>query len=129
LRSILATTGNIAQIERYALRSCVIRGKDGAMGIAIKGIDAEANTSIFEERLIDGALPRIEEARRNGAIIINDGSGVGYYTSDDLGEITRQLKMNERRARSVLVQNRHLRRRIKELKSRDQVTLEEVTCG
>ena len=69
LRSILATTGNIAQIERYALRSCVIRGKDGAMGIAIKGIDAEANTSIFEERLIDGALPRIEEARRKEILL------------------------------------------------------------
>jgi lipoprotein-releasing system permease protein len=69
LRSIFATTGNIAQIERYALRNCVIRGKDGAMGIAIKGIDAEANTSIFEERLIDGALPRIEEARRKEILL------------------------------------------------------------
>ena len=71
----------------------------------------------------------IEEARRNGAIIINDGSGVGYYTSDDLGEITRQLKMNESRAKSVLVQNTHLRRKIAELESQDQVTLEEVARG
>ena len=37
LRSILATTINIAHTERYALRSCVARGKDGSMGIALKG--------------------------------------------------------------------------------------------
>lgn len=71
----------------------------------------------------------IEEARRRGEIIINDGSGAGYWTSDDLGEITRQLKMNERRAKSVLVQNTHLRRKIAELESRNQVTLEEVARG
>lgn len=71
----------------------------------------------------------IEEARNRGEIIINDGSGAGYWTSDDLGEITRQLKMNERRAKSVLVQNTHLRRKIDELKSRDQVTIEEVARG
>ena len=57
----------------------------------------------------------IEEARRNGAIIINDGSGVGYYTSDDLEELTRQYKMNQSRAMSILVQQKFLRRRIKEL--------------
>lgn len=71
----------------------------------------------------------IEEARNRGEIIINDGSGAGYWTSDDLGEITRQLTMNERRAKSVLVQNRHLRRKIAELKRRDQVTIEEVARG
>lgn len=71
----------------------------------------------------------IEDARNRGEIIINDGSGAGYWTSDDLGEITRQLNMNKRRAKSVLVQNRHLRRKIAELKSRDQVTIEEVARG
>ena len=71
----------------------------------------------------------IEEARNRGEIIINDGSGVGYYTSDDLGEITRQLNMNERRAKSVLVQNTHLRRKIAELESRDQLTIEEVSIN
>lgn len=68
----------------------------------------------------------IAAARVRGELIISSPYGDGYYLSDDLGEITRQLKMNERRARSVLVQNTHLRRKIAELESRDQVTIEEV---
>ena len=59
----------------------------------------------------------IEEARRRGEIILNDGSGVGYWTSDDIGELKRQYKMNQNRAMSVLVQQKYLRRRIKELET------------
>lgn len=62
----------------------------------------------------------IEDARRRGEIILNDGSGVGYWTSDDLGELKRQYKMNQNRAMSVLVQQKYLRRRIKELEERDE---------
>ena len=69
LRSIIATTGNIAHTERYALRSCVARGEDGAMGIALKGIDKEADLSLFAERLEEGILPRFEEARRKEILL------------------------------------------------------------
>ena len=69
LRTIIATTGNIAHTERYALRSCVARGEDGAMGIALKGIDKEADLSLFAERLEEGILPRFEEARRKEILL------------------------------------------------------------
>lgn len=69
LHNILSSTGNIAHIERYALRSCVVRGEEGAMGIALKGIGAEANTAIFAERMVEGTLPRIEEARRKEILL------------------------------------------------------------
>ena len=69
LLNILSSTGNIAHTERYAVRSCVIRGEDGAMGIALKGIGAEADTAIFAERMVEGALPRIEEARRKEILL------------------------------------------------------------
>ena len=69
LRSILATTANIAHTERYALRSCVARGKDGAMGIGLKGVDANADLALFAERLEEGALPRFEEARRKEILL------------------------------------------------------------
>lgn len=57
----------------------------------------------------------IETARKDGALILNDQDGAGYYISDDLGELKRQLKQNQSRAGSVLRQNTHLRRKIKEL--------------
>ena len=69
LLNIITSTDNIAHTERYALRSCVIRGEKGAVGIALKGIGAEANTSLFAERLESGSLPRIEESRRKEILL------------------------------------------------------------
>ena len=65
----------------------------------------------------------IEDARRRGEIILNDGSGVGYWCSDDLGELKRQYKMNQNRAMSVLVQQKYLRRRIKELEAQHEASV------
>ncbi len=56
----------------------------------------------------------IEDARKRGEIIINDGSGVGYYTTDDIGDMKRQYSMNNNRAMSILVQQKFLRKKIKE---------------
>ena len=69
LRTILVSTANISHTERYALRSCVIRGEQGAVGIALKGIGNEADTKLFSERLESGAMPRIEEARRKEILL------------------------------------------------------------
>lgn len=59
----------------------------------------------------------IEAARRDGALIVNDGSGAGYYISNNLEDLKRQQKMNHSRAMSILVQQKYLRRRIKELEA------------
>lgn len=69
----------------------------------------------------------IQEARDRGEIIINAQDGAGYYISNDVGEMKRQLKLNQSRAMSVLRQQAHLRRKIEEAESKDQVTMEEVT--
>ena len=69
LRDILVSTRNIAHTERYALRSGVIRGENGAVGIALKGIDQEANTSLISERLESGTMPRIEDSRRKEILL------------------------------------------------------------
>jgi lipoprotein-releasing system permease protein len=69
LRNIIISTGNIAHTVRYALRSGVIRGEKGSMGILLKGIDSEADTKLFAERLTEGAMPRMEEARRKELIL------------------------------------------------------------
>lgn len=68
----------------------------------------------------------IEEARKRGEIIINDQDGRGYYTSDRLEDLQKQLNANHRRAMSILVQQKHLKRKIEELEGSDQITTEEV---
>ena len=69
LRNILTMTANISSFERYALRSCVIRGEKGAVGIALKGIGEEADLSLFAERQEEGILPRFEESRRKEILL------------------------------------------------------------
>lgn len=58
---------------------------------------------------------QIEDARQAGAIIINDGTGKGYFVSNDVSELKRQLATNRSRALSILAQQKHLKRRIREL--------------
>ena len=70
----------------------------------------------------------IQEARDRGELILNAQDGRGYYTSDDISELDRQYRSNYNRARAILRQQKYIRRRLQELRQRDQVTLEEV-CG
>ena len=69
LRTIINSTGNIAHSERFALRSGIVRGEKGSMGILLKGIDSKADTRLFAERLTDGIMPRMEEARRKEILL------------------------------------------------------------
>ncbi len=56
----------------------------------------------------------IQQARIEGHIIINDQTGRGYYRSDDPADILKQYKQNDHRAKSILVQQKHLRARLKD---------------
>lgn len=69
----------------------------------------------------------IQDARDRGELILNEQDGAGYYTSDDEGELKRQYRTNRNRALSILRQQRHIRRRLRALEQRNQVTMEEVT--
>ena len=68
----------------------------------------------------------IEDARKRGEIIINDQDGRGYYTSDGLEDLQKQLTANHRRAMSILVQQKHLKRKIDELELTAQIDMDEV---
>ena len=54
----------------------------------------------------------IEQARRTGIIILNDGDG--YYTTDDLNAMYRAYKRETARALSILETRKALRRKLKE---------------
>lgn len=58
----------------------------------------------------------IEEAREKGEIIINLQDGSGYYrpSDDDIDEIEAQYKINNSRAMSILVQQKPMRKVLKE---------------
>lgn len=55
----------------------------------------------------------IEKARKNGAIILNLQDGKGYFLSDKKEHLEQQYRQNNNRAMSILVQQKFLRRKIK----------------
>lgn len=74
----------------------------------------------------------IQEARERGEIIINSSDGAGYFRSNEIADIERQMRTNNNRALAVLRQQTHLRRKLRELEGSDQIDMEEVAdigCG
>ena len=67
----------------------------------------------LSDRIVRGM---IEDARIAGEIICNLQDGRGYYVPrpDDLESVARQYWQNRHRAISVLVQNKNLRRRLRQ---------------
>lgn len=71
----------------------------------------------------------IEIARIEGAIIINQSDGKGYYVSEDEADIRRQINTNHHRAMSILRQQKLLRQKLRELENAAQMTIEEAEHG
>lgn len=69
----------------------------------------------------------IAEAREQGALIICDQDGAGYYISEDPADLRRQMVTNRSRAMSILRQQKFLRQKIAEAENAEQMTLEEVS--
>lgn len=87
LRNIILSTVNISNIERYALRSGIARGKEGSAGIMLRGIDKDADIALFAERLESGATPRFEEARRKEILLSQSLASQIGATTDSRIEI------------------------------------------
>lgn len=83
------------------------RGKENA----IRRVDLARRVNLPDRTV----RQMIEVARREGALIMNAQDGAGYYMSEEVGELKRQYRTNHNRAMSILVQQKHLRRKIKEL--------------
>ncbi|MGN1058691.1 MAG: helix-turn-helix domain-containing protein [Candidatus Avelusimicrobium sp.] len=56
----------------------------------------------------------IEDARHDGEIIINRQDGKGYYKPVLITDIEKQYEQNERRAKSILNYQKHLRKALKD---------------
>lgn len=56
----------------------------------------------------------IEQARRWGYVIVNDGDGTGYYQSDCIADIEAQYNRETSRAMAILTTRKLLREKLKE---------------
>lgn len=55
----------------------------------------------------------IEQARSAGTVIINLQDGKGYFLSDDPAILKKQKQLNDRRAKSILIQQKFINRKLK----------------
>ena len=56
----------------------------------------------------------IAKARERGVNIVNDGSGVGYWISDDTADLAEQYRKEHKRALKILYRLKTMRRMLKE---------------
>lgn len=87
LRNLITSNSNIDKVERYAMRGAILRTKSGSRGIAMKGIDSTANLSHFDQRLIEGRTPRLEESRHKEIAIAESISKSLNISTNDRIEI------------------------------------------
>lgn len=67
------------------------------------------------EILSDRKMRRmIETARQEGMVIANDQDGLGYFIPETEEELKRLFNQNQSRALSILRQQKHIRRRLRE---------------
>lgn len=76
--------------------------------------------------LSDRAVRReIEDARNEGEFIITDEDGKGYYKSEDLADVKRQLAQDMARVKAISRRTKHLRRFLKDRgEGYEQISLE-----
>jgi lipoprotein-releasing system permease protein len=99
LQTLIRSSEEIAHVERYALRSGIVRGEEGAVGIALKGVDCNADLSLFAERIESGAMPRFEESRRKEILLSKELAEKIGASTDSRIEI---VLMEEERPRREL---------------------------
>lgn len=58
----------------------------------------------------------IEELRNEGYLICNLQDGKGYFLAETEEDLKAQMAINNSRAMSILVQQKHIRRKLKEIK-------------
>lgn len=92
-------------ISTDQIRAAVPYGRANAVSRA--GLAAELGVSDREMRR------GIELARNEGAIILCDQDGRGYYQSNDLADISRQYRQDTNRALAILKRRKHMRALLK----------------
>jgi len=61
------------KLNRYALKSGIIKGEEVIDGILLKGVDADYDWSFFEKNLAEGTLPVVSDSARNKNALISQG--------------------------------------------------------
>jgi len=70
MNAIKAIRG-VKHVQRYALTQGILKTEDDFLGIQLKGIGKEYDTSFLKENLIKGKLPKVEDAVSSNQILIS----------------------------------------------------------
>jgi lipoprotein-releasing system permease protein len=62
----------ITNIQVFATKTGMIKTEDYTQGIAFKGVDSNYNWAFFEQNLVEGRLPKLQETERSKEILLSE---------------------------------------------------------
>lgn len=71
LESAIRTTDGVSACWPYAVREGVVKCPDGVQGVVLKGVDPTYDWTFFEEALVEGRLPRVDDSLRNKEVLLS----------------------------------------------------------
>ena len=99
LEELLNNEPNIERYSPYIAKEGVIKSEENMTGVVLKGIDANYDTSLFEEHIIEGELPRIGNTPRTKDVLLSQpvaqkmdakvGDRIEIVFVDDRGDMLR----------------------------------------
>lgn len=94
LVELLGEIPGVTSVSRYVLVPAVIRSEFASHSIALKGVDSDYDLSVFESRLVDGAMPDLVSRGRR-EILLSDAAGkmLGVGVGDKVEIVTMDDEM------------------------------------
>lgn len=69
--SLIRATPGFVRLAPYAVKGGIIRTADAVEGVALKGVDARYDLSVFEQWLVTGTLPRVGDSIRTKDVLLS----------------------------------------------------------
>ena len=70
LEELIRTEPGFVAMHPYALRGGIVRTDEAVEGVALKGVDAGYDWSLFAEWLVEGELPRVGDSIRTKDVLV-----------------------------------------------------------
>lgn len=71
LEELIRTAPGFVSMAPYALRGGIVRTDDAVEGIALKGVDGTYDRTLFEEWIVAGSFPRVDDTLRTKDLLLS----------------------------------------------------------
>ena len=82
----LKNVPGVRHVQRYALKQGILKTDDDFLGVTLKGLAQEYDTTFIASNLIEGSLPALNEGKSSGSLLVSKhiADKLGLKTGDRL---------------------------------------------